>query len=109
MSDSSDPTLRSIDLHQGAAHDRAWLRHMTRSHREAIALYEQEVVQDGPGAAVAVAALPALREHARRIEELRQERAQPVGLHGERWPRRDEPASATWPVAGNEAEAGARG
>jgi predicted outer membrane protein len=102
-------TLRSLDLHQGAAHDRAWLRHMRRSLREAIALYEREVVQDGPGAAVAVAALPALREHARRIEELRQERAQPVGLHGERWPRRDEPASATWSVAGNEAEAGARG
>ena len=102
-------TLRSLDLHQGAAHDRAWLRHMKRSHREAITLYEREVVQDGPGAAVAVAALPALREHARRIDELRQEQAQPVGLHGERWPRRDEPASATWRVAGNEGDAGARG
>lgn len=102
-------TLHSLDLHQGAAYDRAWLRYMKRSHRDAIVLYEREVVRDGRGAAVAIAALPALREHARRIEALRQQQAQPVGLHGERWPQRDAPSNAAWRVVGNEAEAGARG
>lgn len=103
-------TLHRLALRQGAAYDRAWLRHMKRSHRTAIDLYEREVEQDGPGAAIAGEALPALREHASRIAELRKERVRPVGLRGEAWPRRDELEDATpWRAGSDGAEAGARG
>lgn len=63
-------TLRQLDANQGAEYDRAWLRHMARSHAKAIRLYQQTVDHAGPGAQVASKALPKLREHARRVEEL---------------------------------------
>ena len=102
--------LHRLDLHQGTAYDRAWLRHMKRSHRLAIGLYEREVEQDGPGAAIAGEALPMLREHASRVAELRRERVRPVGLRAENWPQPDESEAATpWRFGDDGAEAGARG
>jgi len=64
--------LRQIDAQQGAAFDRAWLRHMDRSHARSIRLYQRTVDQAGPGAQVASQALPKLREHARQVKELQQ-------------------------------------
>ena len=63
--------LQRLKLQQGEAYDRAWLRHMAKCHRDAIHLYEREVAQGGAGAALASDALPKLREHARRLAELR--------------------------------------
>lgn len=67
--------LRQLDAHQGEEYDRAWLRHMARSHAKAIRLYQHTVDQAGAGAQVASQALPRLRAHARRVEELQQEGA----------------------------------
>ena len=64
--------LRQIDAKQGAAFDRAWLRHMGRSHDKAIRLYQRTVDQAGPGAQIAAQALPKLREHARQVKELQE-------------------------------------
>lgn len=63
-------TLQQLDLHQGEAYDRTWLRHMALSHHTAIELYQREVDRDGPGAALAAEALPTLRGHARRVAQL---------------------------------------
>ena len=65
--------LHKLDLHQGEAYDRAWLRHMAQSHHESIRLYQNEVDRSGPGAAIAADALPDLRAHARRLAELQAE------------------------------------
>lgn len=62
--------LRQLDDHQGEEYDRAWLRHMARSHAKAIKLYQHTVDQAGAGAQIASQALPKLREHARQVEEL---------------------------------------
>lgn len=70
--------LRGLDASQGPAYDRGWLRHMARSHAKAISLYQRTVDQAGPGAQVASQALPKLREHARKVEELQLSAAQPA-------------------------------
>lgn len=72
-----------MDAHQGEAFDRAWLRHMARAHASAIRRFQREVDQHGPGAAVAAQALPGLRAHARRIDELRQPQARFAGRMAE--------------------------
>lgn len=63
-------TLHQLDLQQGEAYDRAWLRHMAQSHHTAIQLYQHEVDKAGPGAELAAEALPQLRANARRVAEL---------------------------------------
>lgn len=89
----------AIDLNQGAAYDRAWLRHMARSHARAISLYQRTVDQAGPGARLASRALPKLREHARKVEELQLSAAQP-GARG---------ATAGTGAQAGEGHAGAQG
>ncbi|MGY0611576.1 MULTISPECIES: DUF4142 domain-containing protein [unclassified Luteimonas] len=69
--DQQRKTLRALDGHQGAAYDRAWLRHMARSHASAIRLYQRTADAGGPGASLASEALSTLRDHARTVEELR--------------------------------------
>jgi predicted outer membrane protein len=63
--------LHEIDQQQGQAYDRAWLRHLARSHGRAIRMFQREVEQGGAGTALAAEALPTLREHDRRLTELR--------------------------------------
>lgn len=63
-------TLHRLDQHQGEAYDRAWLRHMARSHGRAIRMYQREVDQAGAGAEIATDALPKLREHDRQVAAL---------------------------------------
>lgn len=62
--------LHAIDLLQGAAYDRAWLKHVATCHRETIRLYEREVAQGGTGSPLADDVLPRLRAHADRIAQL---------------------------------------
>lgn len=69
--DRQRKALHALDDHQGAAYDRAWLRHMARGHAGAIRLYQRAADADGPGAALAAGALSTLREHARTMEDLR--------------------------------------
>ncbi|MEN1958387.1 DUF4142 domain-containing protein [Luteimonas changyuni] len=69
--DRQRKALHALDDHQGAAYDRAWLRHMARGHAGAIRLYQRTADADGPGAALASGALSTLREHARTMEDLR--------------------------------------
>lgn len=74
--------LHAIDLNQGAAYDRAWLRHMARSHAKAISLYQRAASVPGACAKVASEGLPKLREHARKVEELQLSAAQPGAQSG---------------------------
>ncbi len=62
--------LHAIDLLQGEAYDRAWLKHMSKCHRRTIRLYEREVEQGGAGGPLAEEVLPRLRAHAERIGQL---------------------------------------
>jgi putative membrane protein len=70
--------LHKLDMQQGAAYDRAWLAHAARSHARAIRLCQREVEQSGSGAAIASETLPSLREHARKLSELKSGRADAV-------------------------------
>lgn len=63
-------TLQRLDQQQGEDYDRAWLRHMARSHGRAIRMYQREVDQGGTSAAIAADALPKLREHDRQVAGL---------------------------------------
>lgn len=75
--------LRRIDHLQGTDFDSAWLRHMTRGHGQAIRMFQRESDQSGPGADIATEALPKLREHDRKLAELRSAaRTSNGGSHG---------------------------
>ncbi|MEN1940236.1 DUF4142 domain-containing protein [Luteimonas sp. MJ246] len=69
--DRQRKALHALDEHQGAAYDRAWLRHMARGHASAIRLCQRRADAGGPGAGVASEALSTLRDHARTLDELR--------------------------------------